>query len=77
MLSDYQKMLQEMFKQRLGGKETKEPSIVGSLYDVTSLAQLEKEFKRLMNIHHPDKPGGDVKVAQEITEAYNKMKKRF
>ena len=75
-MTEYQKMLQEMFKQRLG-KEEKEPSIVGSLYDVTSLVQLEKEFKRLMNIHHPDKPVGDVKVAQEITEAYNKMKERL
>ena len=76
-MTEYQKMLQEMFKQRLGKKEEKEPSIVGSLYDVTSLVQLEKEFKRLMNIHHPDKPGGNVKVAQEITEAYNKMKGRL
>lgn len=35
--------------------------------------EVKKAFRRLASIYHPDRPTGDLKKMQELTEAYSKI----
>ncbi len=40
-------------------------------------AQVNDAYRRLMKMHHPDRPGGDAGRAAEITHAYSLIRRRL
>jgi len=39
-------------------------------------AQIDEAYRRLIKVHHPDRPGGDGELAAQITRAYRELRKQ-
>ena len=39
-------------------------------------AQIDEAYRRLIKLHHPDRPGGDGERAAQITRAYRELRKQ-
>jgi hypothetical protein len=58
-------------KQKGNSAETKKTQ--GGFFDGMNLEDAKKEYRKLMKQYHPDNNGGDLEMAQIISEAYRQF----
>lgn len=55
----------------------KNPTSLKYFKDAKSKVELKKEFRRLSNIYHPDKPNGDAEIFKSINNEYSILKNKL
>lgn len=45
--------------------------------NVSSIAELRKQYRELLKRYHPDNPGGSVEITQEINREYDALFERL
>ncbi len=58
-------------------QKRKEHPELQDLFDCKTLADLKKEYKRLLMLHHPDIANTDSQIIRDIIESYSVLIKKF